>query len=103
MGENMVATPKVKAALRVAYVAAHPGVHVGDPLAGQTYYGMYSGTSYALATFASSPTIFRTDGRGRWRVRADTDGHICTSVLPVELAKVWSLRHDRGRCYVLPR
>ena len=103
MGENMAATPKVKAALRVAYVAAHPGVHVGAPLRGQTYYGMYSGTSYALATFASSPTVFRTDARGRWGVRADTDGRICTNVLPVELAKVWSLRHDRGRCYVLPR
>ena len=103
MGENMVATPKVKAALRVAYVAAHPGIRVGAPLAGQTYYGMYSGTSYALATFASAPTVFRTDGRGRWRVRADTNGRICTSVLPVELAKVWSLRPDRGRCYVLPR
>jgi len=103
MGENMVATPKVKAALRVAYVAAHPGIHAGAPVPGQTYYGMYSGTSYALATFSSSPTVFRTDARGRWHVRADTDGRICTNVLPVELAKVWSLQRERGRCYVLPR
>ena len=103
MGENMVATPKVKAALRSAYVAAHPGVHVGAPQRRQTYYGMYSGTSYAIATFSAAPTVFRTDVRGRWRVRADTDGRICSNVVPVELLKVWSLQHDRGSCYVLPR
>jgi hypothetical protein len=103
MGENLAATPKIKSALRAAYVSAHRGVHVGAPLAGHTYYGMYSGTSYAIATFSASPTVFRTDARGRWRVRADTDGRICSNVLPVELAKVWSLQHDRGSCYVLPR
>src|SRR5204862_7422058 len=48
MGENMKVTAKVKAALRVAYLAAHPGVQAGAPRPGQTYYGMYSGTSYAL-------------------------------------------------------
>ena len=103
MGENMVVTPKVKTGLRAAYRAAHPNVHVGEPVRGQTYYGMYSGTSYALATFSSGPTVFRTDARGRWHVRAETDGRICTNVLPRELAKVWSLRHERGRCYALPR
>jgi len=64
---------------------------------------MYSGTSYAIATFSAAPTVFRTDVRGRWRVRADTDGRICSNVVPVELLKVWSLQHDRGSCYVLPR
>jgi hypothetical protein len=103
MGENLAVTPRVKSALRAAYVSAHRGVHVGAPLAGHTYYGMYSGTSYAIATFSASPTVFRTDALGRWRVRADTDGRICSNVLPVELARVWSLRHDRGSCYVLPR
>ena len=103
MGENMKVTAKVKAALRVAYLAAHPGVQAGAPRPGQTYYGMYSGTSYALATFGSAPSVFRTDTRGRWQVRADTDGRICTNVLPVELVQVWSLQHDRGSCYVLPR
>ena len=24
------------------------------------------------------------------------------SVVPVELVQVWSLKHDRGSCYVLP-
>lgn len=103
MGENLVATQKIKAGLRTAYLSAHPGVHVGGPAPRSTYYGMYSGTSYALATFGSGPTVFRTDGRGRWHVRADTDGRVCTNVLPVELIQVWSLRHDRGTCYVLPR
>ena len=66
-------------------------------------YGMYSGTSYAVATFGATPTIFRTDGRGRWHVRAETDGRVCATVVPVELLKVWSLRHAAGACYVLPR
>jgi hypothetical protein len=103
MGENLVATQKVKAGLRAAYLSAHPGVHARGPASGSTYYGMYSGTSYALATFGSAPTVFRSDARGRWHVRADTDGRICTNLVPVELVKVWSLRHDRGSCYVLPR
>ena len=103
MPENLVATQAVKAGLRVAYLAAHPGAHVGAAAEGHTYYGMYSGTSYAVATFASAPTIFRTDARGRWHVRAETDGRVCTTVVPVELIKVWSLRYGSGPCYVLPR
>lgn len=97
MGENMRVTPAVKRALQSAYRAKRP------PLAGHTYYGMYSGTSYALATFGAAPTVFRTDGSGRWRVRANTDGRICSNVVPVELLKVWSLRRAGGGCYVEPR
>jgi hypothetical protein len=97
MGENMRVTPAVTRALRVAYGAKHA------PLAGRTYYGMYSGTSYALATFGSAPTVFRADARGRWHVRANTDGRICKSVVPVELMKVWSLHGIGGGCYVEPR
>jgi hypothetical protein len=103
MGENLVATSKIKAGLRAAYLSAHSGVRVGAPAPRSTYYGMYSGTSYAVATFGSAPTVFRSDARGRWHVRADTDGRICTNVVPVELVKVWSLRHERGTCYLLPR
>jgi len=102
MPENLVATQAVKAGLRVAYLAAHPAAHVGGPARGHTYYGMYSGTSYAVATFGSAPTIFRTDARGRWQVRAETDGRVCTTVVPVGLIKAWSLRHASGDCYVLP-
>jgi hypothetical protein len=97
MGENMRVTSSVKRALQIAYGAKRP------PLAAHTYYGMYSGTSYALATFGAAPTVFRTDGSGRWHVRANTDGRICKSVVPVELLKVWSLRGVGGGCYVEPR
>jgi hypothetical protein len=93
MAENLRATPAVKRALRVAYGATHA------PLAGRTFYGMYSGTWYAVATFGRTPTVFRTDARARWHVRAETDGRICTNVVPVELIKVWSLRHAGGGCY----
>jgi hypothetical protein len=97
MGENMRVTPQVKDALRVAYGATRA------PLAGHTYYGMYSGTSYAVATFGRQPTVFRTDARGHWRVRAETVGRICGTVVPVELLQVWSLRGVGGGCYVEPR
>jgi hypothetical protein len=97
MGENMRVTPAVKHALQVAYGSKRP------PLAGHTYYGMYSGTSYALATFGRSPTVFRTDGQGVWHVRKETDGRICTTAVPLELLKVWSLRGIGGGCYVEPR
>jgi hypothetical protein len=97
MGENMRVTPELKEALRVAYGATH------SPLTGHTYYGMYSGTSYALATFGRRPAVFRTDARGHWQVRARTVGRICNTLVPVELLKVWSLRGVGGGCYVEPR
>jgi hypothetical protein len=106
MGVNLVATPGVKAALRSAYLAAHPTLspsRVGGPAPGHTYYGSYSGTRYAVATFGAYPTIFRTDERGRWHVRRETHGGICTSVVPLELISVWWLEHWGGRCFVEPR
>jgi hypothetical protein len=102
MGQNLVATRKVKAALRAAYAAAHRGTDVRAALAGHTYYGSYSGTSYALATFGAAPTIFRTDARGRWQVRQDTRGHVCSNVVPIDLIKAWSLRHVARGCYAPP-
>ena len=56
MGENLVVTPTVKTGLRSAYLAAHPSLRpsrVNGPISGQTYYGSYSGTRYALATFTT--------------------------------------------------
>jgi hypothetical protein len=103
MGVNLVVKPGTKAALRKAYLAAHPGAAVGDPVPGRTYYGSYSGTRYAVATFGAYPTIFRTDQHGRWRVRRETHGGICTNVVPIELIAVWSLERWGGRCYVEPR
>jgi hypothetical protein len=97
MGENMRVTTAVKRALQLAYGAKRA------PLARHTYYGMYSGTSYALATFGASPTVFRSDVAGRWHVRVNTHGRICKTVVPSELLKVWSLRSVGGGCYVEPR
>jgi hypothetical protein len=111
MALNLVATPGVKAGLRAAYLAAHPelaSASVGAPVSGRTYYGSFSGTRYAVATFAvvgraADPTIFRTDRRGRWQVRRETHGGVCTDVVPSDLIKIWWLEHWRGRCYVEPR
>ena len=102
MGVNLVVKPGTKAALRRAYLSAHPGAVVGDPVPGRTYYGSYSGTRYAVATFGRYPTIFRTDAHGRWRIRRETHGGICTNVVPVDLITAWSLEHWGGRCYVEP-
>jgi hypothetical protein len=102
MAENLPATQAVKAGLRSAYVAAHPGVEVRGPVRGRTYYGRYSGTSYAVATFGTLPTIFRTDARGRWQVRKNTRASVCSTVVPVELLKAWSLRPVTRSCYALP-
>ena len=103
MGENLVVKPGTKAALRRAYLAAHPGTAVGDPVPGRTYYGSYSGTRYAVATFGAYPTIFRTDEHGRWRVRRETHGGIWTNVVPIDLIVAWSLEHWGGNCYVEPK
>jgi hypothetical protein len=102
MGVNLVVEPGTKAALRKAYLAAHPGAAVGDPVPGRTYYGSYSGTRYAVATFGAYPTIFRTDAHGRWRVRRDTHGGICLNVVPADLIRVWSLEYWDDNCYVEP-
>ncbi len=96
MAENLGATAAVKNALRIAYGATHL------PLAGHTYYGRYSGARYAVATFDTRPTIFRTDARNRWHVRQETQGTVCTTVVPVELLKAWSLRPVSRSCYALP-
>jgi hypothetical protein len=103
MGQNLVATRGVKVALRSAYVRAHPDAAVAGPVPGRTYYGRYSGTRYAVATFGARPTIFQTDSRNRWRVIRETHGGICTDVVPSELIKVWSLQRWNARCYVEPR
>ena len=111
MGVNLVARPSVKAGLRSAYLGAHPGLasaQVGAPVSGRTYYGSYSGTRFAVATFAvgsapAYPTIFRADGHGRWHVRRETHGGVCSDVVPIDLIRVWSLQHWGGRCYVEPR
>lgn len=93
--QNLVVTKKLKADLRAAYGAA------SLPRPGATYYGSYSGTSYAVATFGRTPTIFRTDGHGLWGVRQKRAPLICTTVVPRELIDVWSLRRVSRTCYAL--
>jgi hypothetical protein len=106
MGENLVVTPSVKAGLRSAYLAAHPGLAPSRVrlVSGSTYYGSYSGTRYAVASFttAAHPTIFRTDSRGRWHVRQHTRGEICTNVVPTDLVMVWWLEPTKGNCFGVP-
>jgi len=110
MGENLAVTQNVKAGLRSAYLAAHPSLppsRVTGPISGRTYYGSYSGTRYAVASFttgsgAAYPTIFRTDSRGRWHVRQETRGEICTNVVPTDLVMVWWLDPANARCFVIP-
>jgi hypothetical protein len=97
MAENLRVTQSVKEALRRASGAAHP------PLPGHTYYGRYSGTRYAIASFGTATTVFRTDARNHWHVRTEARGAVCTTVVPVELLKAWSLRPLSRRCYALPR
>jgi hypothetical protein len=97
MAENLRVTQSVKEALRRASGTAHL------PLPGHTYYGRYSGTRYAVATFGTVPTVFRTDARGRWQVRKKTRRTICSTVVPVALLKAWSLRRVSRSCYALPR
>lgn len=102
MAENLPVTQSVKTGLRNAYVRAHPGLQIGEPAAARTYYGRYSGVRYAVATFGTASTVFRTDARERWQVRKETLGAICGTVVPVELLKGWSLRPVSRSCYALP-
>src|SRR5919198_5513607 len=85
---DLIATPTLKAQLRSAFLAAHPGVapsQVGSPFPGRTFYGSYSDVPYAVATFSIAgapayPTVFKMDRRGRWHVRRQTHGGVCTDV-----------------------
>jgi hypothetical protein len=97
MAENLRVTPAVKDQLRRAYGATH------SPVEGHTFYGRYSGVRYAVATFGTQPSVFRTDVHNRWQVRAQTKGTVCTNVVPVELLRAWSLPPTGRGCYALPR
>ena len=97
MAENLRVTARVKEELRRAAGATQP------PVAGHTYYGRYSGVRSAIATFGARPAIFRTDAHDRFRVRAQSSGTVCSTVVPVELLRAWSLRPGARGCFVLPR
>jgi hypothetical protein len=112
---NLRATAAVKAGLRTAFLAAHPGLRpaqVSGPVSGQTYYGRLgdaSGEQFALATFAVAgragayPSIFTRAPHQAWRDLRDTHGGICLAYVPPEMVHHWWLEHWSGSCYVLPR
>jgi hypothetical protein len=102
IARNLIATVKVKAALRAAHLRMLPLLDraaTRGPLPRSTYYGSYGSRRYALATF-SHPRVGTTDqpelfskvpGR-RWRDHGDTGGCLTQGVIPPALIRVWHLR-----------
>jgi hypothetical protein len=102
IARNLVATLKVKAALRAAHLRTLPPsdrAQTRGPLRGSTYYGSYGNRRYALATF-SHPRVGTTDqpelfskAPGRlWRDHGDTGGCLTQGVIPRALIRLWHLR-----------
>jgi hypothetical protein len=109
---NLVATAKVKKALRSAFLKNHrrwAPSKIKGPLKGTTYYGRYGTTKYAFATFSipkfgtqDQPEVFRKRPGHAWRDLGDTGGEICKSVIPLPLIKVWKLKAGSPGCYYPP-
>jgi hypothetical protein len=103
---NLAATPKVKAALRRAFIRIHSNLtarSIRGPLRGRTYYGSYQRREYAVAVFSiprlgtqDQPEVFRRPTAGVWRDLGDTGGDICPPTIPLPLLKVWNF-HVRAR------
>jgi hypothetical protein len=99
--QNLVATARVKAALRAAHLALlQPSQRVGvrGPLKGTTYYGSVGRWHYALATFShpgvgttDQPELFSKAPGRRWRDRGDTGGCLSKGIIPRGLLQVWRL------------
>ena len=107
---NLVATPRVKAKLRAAFLIKHHQYNqrrVKGPLKGRTYYGRFGRTEYAFATFSvprtgttDQPELFRRPVGGVFRDIGDTGGEICKRDVPLALIKVWRLKPSSRGCYV---
>jgi hypothetical protein len=107
---NLVATPRVKAKLRAAFLIKHHQYsqrRVKGPLKGTTYYGRYGRTEYAFATFSvprtgttDQPELFKRPAGGVFRDVGDTGGEICKRDVPLALIKVWRLKRSSRGCYV---
>jgi len=101
---NLAATPRVKAALRAAFIRTHSNLtarSIHGPLRGRTYYGSYQGREYAVAVFSiprlgtqDQPEVFRRPSAGVWRDLGDTGGDICPPTIPLPLLKVWNFRRS---------
>jgi hypothetical protein len=97
-------TPKVKAALRAAFIRTHSNLtarSIRGPLRGRTYYGSYQGREYAVAVFSiprlgtqDQPEVFRRPRAGVWRDLGDTGGDICPPTIPLPLLKVWNFQRS---------
>jgi hypothetical protein len=112
MPKNLVAGPRVGAALVDAFVTAHPRLHLAaqdvDRVTGHTYYGTFGGDWYAVATFATAsgtrrPTILMHHPGRKWHVIRQTGGAVCGRYVPGPLLALWSLAPLRGTdCYLEP-
>jgi len=101
---NLAATPKVKAALRAAFIRTHSNLtarSIHGPLRDRTYYGSYHGREYAVAVFSiprlgtqDQPEVFRRPSAGVWRDLGDTGGDICPPTIPLPLLKVWNFQRS---------
>lgn len=106
---NLVATARVKAMLRAAFLVEHHQYsqrRVKGPMKGTTYYGRYGRTEYAFATFSvprtgttDQPELFKRPAKGVFHDRGDTGGEICKGDVPLALIKVWRLKPTSAGCY----
>jgi hypothetical protein len=109
---NLVATPRVKAMLRAAFILKHHQYsqrRIKGPLKGTTYFGRYGKTEYAFSVFSvprtgttDQPELFKRPARGIFRDLGDTGGEVCKREVPLALIKVWRLKSSSAGCYVAP-
>lgn len=109
---NLVATPRVKAMLRAAFILKHHQYsqrRIKGPLKGTTYYGRYGNTEYAFSVFSvprtgttDQPELFKRSVNGIFRDLGDTGGEICKRDVPLALIKVWRLKPSSQGCYTAP-
>ena len=102
IARNLVATPKVKAALRAAHLRTLPLLDraaTRGPLRHSTYYGSYGNRRYALATFwhprvgtTDQPELFGRAPGHAWHDYGDTGGCLTRGILPPALLRLWHLR-----------
>jgi hypothetical protein len=109
---NLVATPRVKAMLRAAFILKHHQYsqrRIKGPLKGTTYFGRYGKTEYAFSVFSvprtgttDQPELFKRPAHGIFRDLGDTGGEICKRDVPLALIKVWRLKPSSAGCYTAP-
>ncbi len=109
---NLIATPRVKAMLRAAFLLKHHQYsqrRVKGPLKGTTYYGRFGVSAYAFSVFSvprtgttDQPELFKRPVGGIFRDLGDTGGEICKRDVPLALIKVWRLKPSSPGCYTAP-